>query len=83
MRIDRRRGRLAIVLPALAGLSLLAGGLMLLPNDREILHAERRAQPVPTTSSLLVAPVAPRWCRLRIRRSRRRSPRPMQRRWPR
>ncbi|KQN06167.1 hypothetical protein ASE82_04615 [Sphingomonas sp. Leaf230] len=59
MRIDRRRGRLAIVLPALAGLSLLAGGLMLLPNDREILHAERRAQPVPTTSSLLVAPVAP------------------------
>ncbi|MES3045606.1 hypothetical protein [Sphingomonas faeni] len=59
MRIDRRRGRLAIALPALAGLSLLAGGLMLLPNDREILHAERRAQPVPTTSSLLVAPVAP------------------------
>ncbi|TCP87515.1 hypothetical protein C8J42_11030 [Sphingomonas sp. PP-CE-1A-559] len=60
MRIDRRRGRLAIVLPAIAGLGLLAGGLMLLPNDREILHAERRAQPVPTASSSLpVAPVAP------------------------
>ncbi len=51
MTIDRRRGRLAIVLPALAGLGLLAGGLLLLPNDREILHAERRAQPVPTPSS--------------------------------
>jgi len=60
MRIDRRRGRLAIVLPAIAGLGLLAGGLMLLPNDREILHAERRAQPVPTkSSSLPVAPVSP------------------------
>lgn len=60
MRIDRRRGRLAIVLPALTGLGLLAGGLMLLPNDREILHAERRAQPVPTASSSLpAAPVSP------------------------
>ncbi|WP_380780192.1 hypothetical protein [Sphingomonas sp. R86520] len=60
MRIDRRRGRLAIVLPAIAGLGLLAGGLMLLPNDREILHAERRARPVPTASSSLpVAPVSP------------------------
>ena len=60
MRIDRRRGRLAIVLPALAGLGLLAGGLMLLPNDREILHAERRAQPVPAASSSIpAAPVAP------------------------
>ncbi len=29
MTIDRRRGRLAIVLPALAGLGLLAGGLLL------------------------------------------------------
>lgn len=57
MRIDRRRGRLAIVLPALAGLGLLAGGLTLLPNDREILHAERRAQPVPATSSSM--PAAP------------------------
>ncbi len=57
MRIDRRRGRLAIVLPALAGLGLLAGGLMLLPNDREILHAERRALPVPVASSSI--PVAP------------------------
>ena len=60
MRIDRRRGRLAIVLPALAGLGLLAGGLMLLPNDREVLHAERRAQPVPpVSSSMPAAPVAP------------------------
>ncbi len=60
MRIDRRRGRLAIVLPALAGLGLLAGGLMLLPNDREIRHAERRAQPVPTASSSMPsAPVSP------------------------
>ena len=60
MRIDRRRGRLAIVLPAQAGLGLLAGGLMLLPNDREILHAERRAQPVPAASSSMpAAPVAP------------------------
>ncbi|MBE2992479.1 hypothetical protein IFR23_10670 [Sphingomonas sp. CFBP 13603] len=60
MRIDRRRGRLAIVLPALAGLGLLAGGLMLLPNDREIRHAARRAQPVPTASSSLpAAPVSP------------------------
>ncbi len=42
MRIDRRRGRLAIVLPAIAGLGLLAGGLLLLPNAREIRHAERR-----------------------------------------
>ncbi|MCK8457496.1 tetratricopeptide repeat protein [Sphingomonas faeni] len=60
MRIDRRRGRLAIVLPALAGLGLLAGGPMLLPNDREILHAERRAQPVPVASSSMpMAPVSP------------------------
>jgi hypothetical protein len=60
MRIDRRRGRLAIVLPALAGLGLLAGGLMLLPNDREIRHAERRAQPVPAASSSMPsAPVSP------------------------
>jgi len=60
MRIDRRRGRLAIVLPALAGLGLLAGGPMLLPNDREIRHAERRAQPVPTASSSMPsAPVSP------------------------
>ncbi|QCB42645.1 hypothetical protein E5673_10755 [Sphingomonas sp. PAMC26645] len=60
MRIDRRRGRLAIVLPALAGLGLLAGGLMLLPNDREIRHAARRAQPLPTASSSLpAAPVSP------------------------
>jgi hypothetical protein len=60
MRIDRRRGRLAIVLPALAGLGLLAGGLMLLPNDREIRHAARRAQPVPVpSSSMPSAPVSP------------------------
>lgn len=60
MRIDRRRGRLAIVLPTLAGLGLLAGGLLLLPNDREILHAERRAQPVPAASSSFPsAPVTP------------------------
>ncbi len=60
MRIDRRRGRLAIVLPAIAGLGLLAGGLMLLPNDREILHAERRAQPAPAASSSIPsAPVVP------------------------
>lgn len=60
MRIDRRRGRLAIVLPTLTGLGLLAGGLLLLPNDREILHAERRAQPVPAaTSSIPSAPVSP------------------------
>ncbi len=60
MRIDRRRGRLAIVLPALAGLGLLAGGLMLLPNDREIRHAERRAQPVQAASSSMPsAPVSP------------------------
>ncbi|RKE42779.1 MULTISPECIES: hypothetical protein [unclassified Sphingomonas] len=60
MRIDRRRGRLAIVLPALAGLGLLAGGLMLLPNDREIRHAERRAQPVPAASSSMPsAPASP------------------------
>lgn len=57
MRIDRQGGRLAIVLPAIAGLGLLAGGLMLLPNDREILHAERRAQPVPAASSSM--PAAP------------------------
>jgi tetratricopeptide (TPR) repeat protein len=60
MRIDRRRGRLAIVLPAIAGLGLLAGGLMLLPNDREILHAERRAQPaLAASSSIPSALVAP------------------------
>ncbi len=57
MRIDRRRGRLAIVLPALAGAGLLAGGLMLLPNAREIRHAERRAQPV-AASSMPTAPVS-------------------------
>ncbi|MEG8017138.1 hypothetical protein [Sphingomonas sp. LR55] len=62
MRIDRRRGRLAIVLPAIAGLGLLAGGLLLLPNAREIRHAERRAQPVPApvpASSMPAAPVPP------------------------
>ncbi len=62
MRIDRRRGRLAIVLPAIAGLGLLAGGLLLLPNAREIRHAERRAQPVPApvpASSMPAAPVSP------------------------
>jgi hypothetical protein len=60
MRTDRRRGRLAIVLPALAGRGRLAGGLMLLPNDREILHAERRAKPTSAASSSIPsAPVAP------------------------
>ena len=52
MRLDRHRGRLALIVPALAGLGLLAGGLMLLPGRREILHAERRAQPVAAASAL-------------------------------
>ena len=59
MRLDRHRGRLALIVPALAGLGLLAGGLMLLPGRREILHAERRAQPVAAASALpSPAPVA-------------------------
>jgi hypothetical protein len=52
LRIDRHKGRLALIVPALAGLGLLAGGLMLLPGRREILHAERRAQPVAAVSAL-------------------------------
>ena len=43
---------MALIVPALAGLGLLAGGLMLLPGRREILHAERRAQPVAAASAL-------------------------------
>lgn len=58
MRIDRRHGRLAIVVPALAGLGLLAGGLMLLPNAREIRHAERRAQGEPVSSPVSSLPTA-------------------------
>ncbi|MGA1799402.1 hypothetical protein VH567_11555 [Sphingomonas sp. 4RDLI-65] len=65
MRIDRHNGRLALIVPALAGLGLLAGGLMLLPGRREISHAERRAQPLAAVGTTLpsatpfVPPVLP------------------------
>ncbi len=61
MRIDRDRARLALLLPALTGIGLLAGGLMLLPKEREILPAVRRAQPVPfsTARSSMPAPASP------------------------
>ncbi|MES3092538.1 hypothetical protein O6027_10670 [Sphingomonas aerolata] len=62
MRIDRHRARLALLLPALTGIGLLAGGLMLLPKEREILPAVRRAQPVPVSvarSSMPAAPASP------------------------
>ncbi len=53
MRVDRQNGKLALILPAVAGLGLLAVGLMLLPSQREILPAERRAQPLSGVSSTL------------------------------
>ncbi len=61
MRIDRHRARLALLLPALTGIGLLAGGLMLLPKEREILPAVRRAQPVPVSAarSSMPAPASP------------------------
>ena len=61
MRIDRHRARLALLLPALTGIGLLAGGLMLLPKEREILPAVRRAQPVPFSAarSSMPAPASP------------------------
>lgn len=46
MKARRQDTRLAIGVPVLAGLGLLAGGLLLLPDRREVWHAQRRAHPV-------------------------------------
>lgn len=52
MSMHRHHGRLAVVVPALAGLGLLGGGLLLLPDQREVIQAERRAAPPPSASGL-------------------------------
>lgn len=61
MSAQRHHGRLAIVVPALAGLGLLGGGLLLLPDRREVIQAQRRAAPpVPAARRVGVAtPVPP------------------------
>lgn len=54
MSAQRHHGRLAIVVPALAGLGLLGGGLLLLPDRREVIQAQRRATPpVPAVPRVL------------------------------
>ena len=42
--------RLAVVLPVGIGVVMLGGALLLLPGQREVRHAERRAQPVPASA---------------------------------
>ena len=49
MKARRRQGWMALGVPVLTGLGLLGAGLLLLPNRREILHAERRAVPARAT----------------------------------
>ncbi|WP_298091453.1 hypothetical protein [uncultured Sphingomonas sp.] len=63
MRSQRRRARLAIVLPVLAGFGLLAGGLWLLPDQLEVRDAQSHAQgaamsALPTATAQTVPPPA-------------------------
>ena len=64
MSVGRHHAWIAIGLPVLGGLGLLAGGLLLLPDRREVLHAQRRARPFaePPAASLPppAAPIATR-----------------------
>ena len=53
----RVKGRLAVVVPVLAGLGLLGIGLWLLPGDREVVTAARRAQPAPPRTVAMPTPV--------------------------
>ncbi len=56
MRGPRVKGRLAVVVPTVAGLGLLGIGLWLLPGDREVVTAARRAQAAPAGTSVLPPP---------------------------
>lgn len=56
MREPRVKGRLAVVVPTVAGLGLLGIGLWLLPGDREVVTAARRARPAPAGTSVLPPP---------------------------
>ncbi len=63
MTAKRQHAWLAVAIPVLAGLGLLAAGLLLLPGRREVLHAQRRAQPVdlsvpPAPASIAARPDA-------------------------
>ncbi len=59
MTASRHHGWLAVGLPVLAGVALLAGGWLLLPDRQEVLHAERRAQPAAMASLSVPPPAAP------------------------
>jgi len=56
VREPRVKGRLAVVVPTVAGLGLLGIGLWLLPGDREVVTAARRARPAPAGTSVLPPP---------------------------
>lgn len=56
----RHHAWLAVGIPVLAGLGLLAAGVLLLPDRREVLHASRRAQPVVASSPPTARPIAAR-----------------------
>jgi len=60
MSVRRHHAWLAVGIPVLAGLGLLAAGLLLLPDRREVLHASRRAQPVVPSSPPTAQPIAAR-----------------------
>jgi hypothetical protein len=58
MTARRHHAWLAAGVPVLAGSGLLAAGLLLLPDRREVMHASRRAQPVAPSSPPMTLPIA-------------------------
>ena len=57
MSVERHHNWLAVGVPMLAGVTLLGGGLLLLPDRREVLHAARRAQPLPPPAAVIHAAI--------------------------